>query len=103
MAVAGMPANPDEARQVGRHIADRRAARYARGSDVGGACRGFDGERHQPRHAPAHTNPICVESTLASRTVVETNHPTPVNSDRSKKEECVGARNISNQIVSIQP
>lgn len=46
MAVAGMPANPDEARQVGRHIADRRTARYARGYDVGGACLGFEGERY---------------------------------------------------------
>jgi len=50
MAVAGMPANPDEARQVGLHIADRRAARYARGSDVGGACRGCEfGPQRVPR------------------------------------------------------
>jgi len=40
MAVAGMPANPDEARQVGRHIADRRAVRYACDPDIGGNCRG---------------------------------------------------------------
>ena len=51
MAVAGMPLSPDEARQVGLHIADRRAARYARGSDVGGACRGFCASGIDPWHA----------------------------------------------------
>ena len=51
MAVAGMPANPDEARQVGRHIADRRTARYARGTDVEGACRGFGASGIDPWHA----------------------------------------------------
>ena len=38
-AAAGMPANPDEARQVGRHIADRSTARNACGSEVEWACR----------------------------------------------------------------
>ena len=41
MAVTGILANPNEARKVGRHIADRRAARYARGPDVEGACLGY--------------------------------------------------------------
>jgi len=41
MALAGMPANPEEARQVGRYIADRSAARCARSPDIEGVCRGF--------------------------------------------------------------
>jgi len=41
MAVAGILTTPNEVRKVGQHIVDRRTAQYARGSDVGGACRGF--------------------------------------------------------------
>ena len=39
-AAAGMPANPDEARQVGQHIADRGTYRYACGPEAVRACRG---------------------------------------------------------------
>jgi len=44
MAVAGMPANPDEARQVGRHIADRTIT--VSGRDSSQACRDSAFVRH---------------------------------------------------------
>lgn len=54
MVVAGMPATPDEARQVGRYIANRRAARNACGPEVEGACRGFAAVIDFHQHAIKH-------------------------------------------------
>jgi len=73
-----LTAGLEVASQVGRHIADRRTARYAYGSDVEGACCGC---KFDPRHAPVHR----------------------LKFNLSEKKAWAGARNISNQIVSIQP
>ena len=102
MAVAGMPANSDEARQVGQHIADRRAARNARGPDVEGACLEFVPSWVSHGTPLCMSDLTCVTPTLISRPAIEASCPS-FEINRSEKKAWTGVRNISNQIVSIQP